>query len=167
MFTDHRFEGMAVGVCLPFMDWSQLVDRRSSGAARRRGFNAGSTCKVAFSWGSARSLPRCCPAHGTAPAVNRDHLITIAYDAESGTGLAGSDPARKPHQQVLIRPADQAPWHFLNFFSLPRAKGSLRPTSFRALRTGSWWPVVAVQAVYMAMIVVVVCDPWSWLQSGP
>jgi hypothetical protein len=31
-----------------------------------------------------------------------------------------------------------APWHFLNFFSLPHGQGSLRPTSFNALRTGSW-----------------------------
>ena len=34
--------------------------------------------------------------------------------------------------------AAYAPWHFLNFFSLPHGQGSLRPTSFRALRTGSW-----------------------------
>ncbi len=32
----------------------------------------------------------------------------------------------------------QAPWHFLNFFSLPQGQGSLRPTSFSGLRTGSW-----------------------------
>ncbi|CAI8893031.1 hypothetical protein EMIT0P2_30392 [Pseudomonas sp. IT-P2] len=32
----------------------------------------------------------------------------------------------------------QAPWHFLNFLPLPQGQGSLRPTSFRALRTGSW-----------------------------
>jgi hypothetical protein len=33
--------------------------------------------------------------------------------------------------------AHYAPWHFLNFFSLPHGQGSLRPTSFKALRTGS------------------------------
>jgi len=32
----------------------------------------------------------------------------------------------------------QAPWHFLNFLLLPHGHGSLRPTSFSALRTGSW-----------------------------
>src|SRR5690606_16467749 len=40
----------------------------------------------------------------------------------------------------------QAPWHFLNFFWLPQGQGSLRPTSFSGLRTGSWCP---------------------WLQCGP
>lgn len=42
----------------------------------------------------------------------------------------------------------QAPWHFLNFFSLPQGQGSLRPTVFSGLRIGSWlW---------------LQCGPWTW-----
>ena len=40
--------------------------------------------------------------------------------------------------ETRTMPAAYAPWHFLNFFSLPHGQGSLRPTSFNALRTGSW-----------------------------
>ena len=53
----------------------------------------------------------------------------------------GSEPARESglSGEEGLRPEHQAPWHFLNFLPLPHGQGSLRPTSFRALRTGSWW----------------------------
>ena len=48
-----------------------------------------------------------------------------------------SSVQRSGRPLLLGASSDQAPWHFLNFFSLPHGQGSLRPTSFRALRTGS------------------------------
>ncbi|CAO3307796.1 hypothetical protein METHP14_340026 [Pseudomonas sp. P14-2025] len=75
-----------------------------------------------------------------------------------GTGFARVRGRARSHSvraisQIFIASVDQAPWHFLYFFSLPHGHGSLRPTSFRALRTGSWWPWLQCGPCTW---------PWSW-----
>eukprot|EP01133_Synstelium_polycarpum_P009211 gene9211-10807_t len=58
------------------------------------------------------------------------HTIASAHDGR--LGLSNREVFRESGFLT------QAPWHFLNFFSLPHGQGSLRPTSFNVLRTGSW-----------------------------
>ncbi|KPY90365.1 pyridoxal-phosphate dependent enzyme [Pseudomonas syringae pv. tagetis] len=82
VFLDHRLEGMAVGVCPPFLDWS-LVNARSHVehaemlAAQRwfymqSGTFVGNTSAACLS--IARSLAR-------RPEYSDTTLVTIAYDA--------------------------------------------------------------------------------------
>ncbi|GAB1615362.1 hypothetical protein PSN_1096 [Pseudomonas sp. NGC7] len=63
---------------------------------------------------------------------------SVARDAPRGRrSILRASHHSSPTPRPSAQRADQAPWHFLNFFSLPQGQGSLRPTSFRALRTGS------------------------------
>ena len=69
----------------------------------------------------------------------RDGALAGAAHAEScdaqHTAIAGRTRSHRGAPRAWF---NQAPWHFLNFFSLPQGQGSLRPTSFNALRVGSW-----------------------------
>ena len=67
-------------------------------------------------------------------------LIRVRHRYCVESGPCGSGLARDSDStgEEFFRPKHQAPWHFLNFLPLPHGQGSLRPTSFRALRTGSW-----------------------------
>jgi len=63
-------------------------------------------------------------------AFQREELDHCRSWLASDGGVSGEGALRLAHH---------APWHFLNFLPLPHGHGSLRPTSFKALRTGSWW----------------------------
>jgi hypothetical protein len=72
--------------------------------------------------------------------VGRGPVIQVDHREGSSGALLGPEmnrPALGGPGGVL---GHQAPWHLLNFFWLPQGQGSLRPTSFSGLRTGSWWP---------------------------
>lgn len=82
VFTDHRFEGMAVGVCPPFMDWS-LVDERAQVQhaemlAAQRWFYMQSGIFVGNTAAACLAVAQRMAQH---PRYVETTLVTIAYDA--------------------------------------------------------------------------------------
>jgi cysteine synthase len=82
VFLDHRLEGMAVGVCPPFLDWSLVNDRsyveHDEMLAAQRWFYAQSGVFVGNTAAACLSVAQ---RLADLPSYKKTTLVTIAYDA--------------------------------------------------------------------------------------
>ncbi|KPY69587.1 Pyridoxal-5'-phosphate-dependent enzyme, beta subunit [Pseudomonas syringae pv. syringae] len=81
VFSDHRFEGMAVGVCPPFLDWSLVNScyqvEHGEMLAAQRGFYIQSGTFVGNTAAACLSVAQ---RLASLPEYAETTLVTIAYD---------------------------------------------------------------------------------------